>query len=43
MLYIVYNKTEYVDTFITYHQAREYTNYQFNAYGIKLIIHRCYN
>ena len=38
--YTVWNKTEYVDIFDTYKQAREYVDYQFNQYGIKLTIHR---
>ena len=41
--YTVYNKNEYVDIFDTYRQAREYVDYQFNTYGVKLEIHRIYD
>lgn len=40
--YTVWNKTEYVDIFPNYKKAREYVDYQFNTYGIKLTIHRYY-
>lgn len=42
MQYALYNKSEYVCTFATYKEAKEYKTYQFNAYGIKLKIKRKY-
>lgn len=38
--YTLWNKKQYVCMFETYKQAKEYKNYQFNQYGIKLTIHR---
>lgn len=40
--YALYNKSEYVCTFATYKDAKNYKTYQFNTYGIKLKVKRTY-
>lgn len=42
MQYVLYNKNEYVCTFVSYKEAKRYKTYQLNAYGINLKIKREY-